>query len=71
VRQFLRGDPVQPGAARLADVAEAGAALVGDRERLRQQVRRHLGVEHAPVEVGEQAVRPAVVQLPEGGRIAL
>ena len=49
-----------------AHVAEAPAALEGDGEGLGQQVAGHLGVEHAPVEVGEQPVGPPVVELAEG-----
>jgi hypothetical protein len=44
-------------------------ALEGHRERLGQEVRGHLGVDDAPVEVGEEPLRPAVVQLPERGRV--
>jgi hypothetical protein len=69
VRQLLRRDPVQPRAARLADVAEAPAALVRNRERLGEQVGGHLGVEHAAVEVREQLVGPAVVELAKGARV--
>ena len=52
-----------------ADVLEAAAALKRDRERLGEQVARDLGVEHPPVEVREQPVRPAVVQLAERARV--
>ncbi len=69
VRQLLRGDAVQPRGSRLPDVLEAAPALKRDRERLGEQIARDLRVEHAPVEVGEQPVRPAVVQLAERARI--
>jgi hypothetical protein len=44
-------------------------ALEGHSERLGQQVGGDLGVEHPPVEVGQQPLGPAVVQLPERGRV--
>jgi hypothetical protein len=68
--KLLRRDPVHPRAARPASIPEATAPLKRHRERLGQQIRRDLRVQHATVEVGEQVVRKPVTQLPELRRIA-
>jgi hypothetical protein len=67
--ELLVGDAVEPRDPGRADVAEALPALERDGEGLGQQVAGDLGVEHAAVEVREQPVRPAVVQLAERARI--
>jgi hypothetical protein len=69
VRELLGRDSVEPPGTRPAQVAKAPAPLVGDRERLGEQVRRDLRVEDAPVEVGEEPLGPAVVELSEGPRV--
>jgi hypothetical protein len=69
VRELLRRDAVQPRRSRLAHIAEAAAPLVGDGEGLGQQVGGHLGVEDAPVQIGEEWLGAAVVELAERARV--
>ena len=69
MREFLRRDPIQPRATGPADVTELASSLERDRERLRQQIGRHLGIKNTLHEVRQQPLGPTVVQLTKDTRV--